>query len=934
MSNSLINAEADLRLYELVSRLDGFSSAPGRTAFLESAGLAQIADSLNLHAPPADFFRELIVTLQRPTARPGTNHSDLIVFLNTVRKRVEGSDSDVAFLDGLLGKLQPPAVSASRLAAPPLPVLNVFISSKMIELKEERQALHDLIPNLGQGKAILRPWLYEDHAEASSHSTRETFLTHLKRSDLYIGLFWNLYGEWTIDEFEKAAEWEIETHLYVKDQESSKRDKKLKAFLTKHADVVGGLSAPWFTSLDDLRKKVTQSIDSWLQPYLDTLPARRIAQGAILAKKGDLGGLQNELPPELIGREDLMAKVQTLLDQNNHVLLQGFAGMGKSVLAASLASARIAQDKGPVLWLHVGDEQARALLEKLARAFNRQNEVTAADNKATMVRTILAESGVKLLVLDSVWDEKALEDIMQVVPDGMVALITSRSRIVRTKGRNRLVDVGELAPDKALALLSYYAQREYGNDQRAAALCKRLGNHPYALEIAGCTIKMKNLTPGELLEQTEKVLVNMGFPGMTVPPGRKSVAALIEVSLKSLGKLHKELFMAFGAMFTPSATVALLARYPRRRSLKSIEDALNELQTFGLLTRIEPTDSCAAYYRVPNLARSYARAAKPVGKRSELAVIKACRDYAKSHASDTKESLNALQAERENLLLGAQTAHRLDADDLLLDIMRALSVDSTYLAARGYTSEALDMLKPGSSLDMLNFAIQAAKDRGQLEAAHYLLGKLGDIYLKVQNNYELAFQSYTEALELARALKNSSRQARLLSLLGMVRFQQRHPADAESYFEQAYQLASAHHDDLTLSVILSHRGQVAMSKEDYGSGWRFADEAVKVAARLKADEVYFGSLLNRGGCEMELKRYPEALTTHRTAYEFARDKENLSWMATILFSLGEDYHAIDDKKQAQENLGQALNLAKQIGATALEKAIRGFMTEDKRQYAT
>src|SRR5689334_7879370 len=95
--------------------------------------------------------------------------------------------------------------------------LDVFISSKMVELKAERDALRDFIPSLNYGDIKLRAWLFEEYAPASSKPIREEYLEVLQNSALYLGLFWNLYGEWTIDEFDRATEWGMERHIYVKD---------------------------------------------------------------------------------------------------------------------------------------------------------------------------------------------------------------------------------------------------------------------------------------------------------------------------------------------------------------------------------------------------------------------------------------------------------------------------------------------------------------------------------------------------------------------------------------------------------------------------------------------------------------------------------------------------------------------------------------------
>ncbi|MBC7810814.1 MAG: DUF4062 domain-containing protein, partial [Burkholderiales bacterium] len=82
--------------------------------------------------------------------------------------------------------------------------LGVFISSKMVELSEERRALEALLPTLGDDTLQLFPWVFETDAPASGSSIRSVYMNALDQSELYIGLFWDDYGEWTIDEFHRA----------------------------------------------------------------------------------------------------------------------------------------------------------------------------------------------------------------------------------------------------------------------------------------------------------------------------------------------------------------------------------------------------------------------------------------------------------------------------------------------------------------------------------------------------------------------------------------------------------------------------------------------------------------------------------------------------------------------------------------------------------
>ena len=115
--------------------------------------------------------------------------------------------------------------------------LDVFISSKMQELKPERDALFALLKGLDYGDIKLNAWVFEQDAPASSRTIRDIYLRALQNSALYIGLLWNEFGEWTIDELERATDWGIERHIYVKDVDAHKRAPRLNEVLDKYGPV-------------------------------------------------------------------------------------------------------------------------------------------------------------------------------------------------------------------------------------------------------------------------------------------------------------------------------------------------------------------------------------------------------------------------------------------------------------------------------------------------------------------------------------------------------------------------------------------------------------------------------------------------------------------------------------------------------------------------
>ena len=77
--------------------------------------------------------------------------------------------------------------------------LSLFISSKMAELTKERQAVQRALKNYK-----MYGWLFEKDAGARPESIQETYLEEVASCDIYIGLFWQGYGEYTIEEYDAA----------------------------------------------------------------------------------------------------------------------------------------------------------------------------------------------------------------------------------------------------------------------------------------------------------------------------------------------------------------------------------------------------------------------------------------------------------------------------------------------------------------------------------------------------------------------------------------------------------------------------------------------------------------------------------------------------------------------------------------------------------
>jgi hypothetical protein len=130
-------------------------------------------------------------------------------------------------------------------------------------------------------------WLFERDAGARPESPAQTFNEELRQADLYIGLFWNKYGPYTVDEFELATQLGRDRLIYEERSGLDGRDPRLGTFLTRVGDVKTGVTARRFESPSQLEAMVKEDLAAW--------QARRIHdQRAAVAQRPSATGLDAE----------------------------------------------------------------------------------------------------------------------------------------------------------------------------------------------------------------------------------------------------------------------------------------------------------------------------------------------------------------------------------------------------------------------------------------------------------------------------------------------------------------------------------------------------------------------------------------------------------------------------------------------------------------
>lgn len=192
------------------------------------------------------------------------------------------------------------------------------------------------------------------------------------------------------------------------------------------------------------------------------------------------------------------------------VVLVGGPGFGKTVLARQVAAAADAQAgaagpgrgigfPGGVLWLDVGQDPDLSSI--LAQAFTDLTGQPATARSVPQLVSDLREALLarhSMLVLDDVWPgRRGRDDVVELLVrqlDGVPRLVTTRSATLLDLGpRARLIDVAELEPGEAAALLAKALPETASDADRArlGELAFRLGRWPLLLGLAAAYLRQR-----------------------------------------------------------------------------------------------------------------------------------------------------------------------------------------------------------------------------------------------------------------------------------------------------------------------------------------------------------------------------------------------------------------------------------------------------------
>lgn len=625
-----------------------------------------------------------------------------------------------------------------------------------------------------------------------------------------------------------------------------------------------------------------------------------------------------------VGRDEMLRSLLRRLRHNQQFVLHGAAGVGKTMVAATIADVAMKQYKKPVLWLPLQNPPLVELIVRIARAYGIL-EVANDQNPLTQMGALraLLRRRQPLLVLDGEIESGVLASFVKNCAAGLPLVVTSPRALSQGDWRNQ-----PLAPltdnDAALHLFKQKAAiKDNAEDEDIRVLAAQLNYMPLPLVLTARSLMIARQAPADYSELLAQALQRADGD---------ACRAAINLSFDGLNARLRDLLLFLGATFRGEASVTFL-NHLSGISLDSITMSMTILSRLFLVDRFQRAgEEC---YRLHPQVHNFLVAWAIEQDRFDALradTLETTRDYL---AVQGKGELAALRMaiEMQNLLAAAQAG----ADpELPADIAAALLPLQAPLIDMGYKYEVmrLQSIRDGTPLDYPEpieeapdeiDAAPAEDDAPEAAAADAVppitasgapvIDDATFVALDDEDLSSVSIDQLRTALYVARENEEDKRQLQILKAIARLQISQGREEEAVATYGEVLEIYENSEDkdgvletlDMLAGLLVNNESSpAAIEQVKLRTALSFARQHEDSARVLQVLEA-IGKVQIAQGREAEaVATYSEVLAIHEEAGDKSGMLEALDMLAGLHVRCG-------SPRQALPHIKRGLHLAQELG---------------------
>ncbi|MBI9056130.1 tetratricopeptide repeat-containing sensor histidine kinase [Labilibaculum sp. DW002] len=258
-----------------------------------------------------------------------------------------------------------------------------------------------------------------------------------------------------------------------------------------------------------------------------------------------------------------------------------------------------------------------------------------------------------------------------------------------------------------------------------------------------------------------------------------------------------------------------------------------------------------------------------------------------------------------NLLIGQNQDQILKAEELLISTSGKERVALLNELSRLYID-----IDPDKSVEYTKEIVILTADDPIKKSSN--LYNLGNLYRRV-NNYRLALDCQTQALEIRRQINDIKGTASCLNNIGEIYKILNKHEEALNYFNQSLKIRQKEGSPKEVAYTLNNIGSTYWLKKDYASSLEFYLKSLEIRSKLGDKSDISSSLNNLGNVYKNLGKYNKALDYYAKALEIRQEIGDKTLIAFSMNDIGGIYWRLNNYNESLSYYNKSLALRKEIG---------------------